>query len=253
MNTSRRQFSRQLLNSMVSFSLMEMLVVGDLLGKNVKPITDHWAIQMNEMCLDLRQNTISPAQWQNQIESLLDQIELEELLKFIDFDRLTRGFTFPDLGVNTKGVRFPSLAGLPENLAFYRKIFGLKKGRAIIPHGHKNMTSAHLVLKGEFSLKHYNKIEEEPEHLIIQPSIDEVIRVGDSSSISDEKNNVHWFRTLSETAFTFDMIVLDLNGKSYEIDNIDPHSGEKIGENMLRVKKLSVEEALKKYGKEMHH
>ena len=253
MNTSRRQFNKKLLSSLVSFSLMEMLVVGDLLGKKVKPITDHWAIKMNEMCLDLRQNTLSPSQWQTQIENLLDQIELEELLRFIDFDRLTQNFSFPDLGVNTKVVRFPSLSGLPQNLAFYRKIFGLKKDRAIIPHGHKNMTSAHLVLKGEFSLKHYNKIEDEPEHMIIQPSIDKIIKVGDSSSISDEKNNVHWFRTLSETAFTFDMIVLDLNGKSYEIDNIDPHSGEDVGENMLRVRKMEVGEALKKYGKEIHH
>lgn len=42
-------------------------------------------------------------------------------------------------------------------------------------------------------------------------------------------------------------------GKSYEIDNIDPHSAEKLSGNLLRMRKLEVEEALKKYGKEMHH
>jgi hypothetical protein len=43
------------------------------------------------------------------------------------------------------------------------------------------------------------------------------------------------------------------HGKPYEIDNIDPLTAEKLSGNLLRVRKLGVDEALKKYGKEMHH
>ena len=248
----RRHFSQTILKSLISLSLMETLIVNDLVGKKAKPITDHWAIRLNEMCMDLRKETISQTQWQQQIEALLAQISLEDLLSFIDFNKLIKGFEFPDLGVKTKGVRFPQLEGLPENLAFYRKIFGVKKGRAIIPHGHKNMTSAHLVLQGSFDLKHYDKMEDQGSHLIIKPTIDRHIGVGDYSSISDEKDNIHWFKTTSDYAFTFDMIVLDLNGESYDIDNIDLLAGEKLSDDRLRVKKMEVMDALKKYGKEHH-
>ncbi len=57
-------------------------------------------------------------------------------------------------------------------------------------------------------------------------------------------------------AFTFDMIMTNIDpnfGKAYDIENIDPAEAEKLSGNLLRVKKLSVDEALRKYGKEMHH
>ena len=38
-----------------------------------------------------------------------------------------------------------------------------------------------------------------------------------------------------------------------EIDNIDPYTGETVAGNQLRVRKLSVDEALRKYGHDSHH
>lgn len=253
---SRRDFLKQSFEVICNCLFLETLFTRELFAKPIRPLTQHSAKELNDMCLDLRSRSLTLVQWQERIEALLNRIELTELLRFIDFEKLTRTFEFPDLGVNTKGVAFPKLEGLPQNLAFHKKIFGVKKSRAIIPHGHKNMVSAHLVLKGEFQLKHYDKLSEEDEHLIIMPTIDRIAAAGSSSSISDEKNNVHWFITRSDYAFTFDVIMTDLDpkhGKSYEIDNIDPQNAEKLSGNMLRVRKLGVEEALKKYGKEMHH
>lgn len=251
-NLTRRDFSGKLLQTLVTVALLDTVVIHRLAAGNISPIIDHWAIRLNDMCLDLRKNSLPLTDWQDQVESLLADIPLEDILAFIDFDKLTRGFQFPDLGVNTRAVRFPKVGGLPENLAFYKKIFGVKKDRAIIPHGHKNMTSAHLVLRGEFALRHYDKIRDEPSHMIIRPTIDKTLAVGEVSSISDERNNVHWFRTLSETAFTLDVIVLDLGGKQYEIDNIDLQEAEKVDGGLLRARKLDVQTALQKYGKEHH-
>jgi hypothetical protein len=253
---SRREFLEKSFDAICTYFLFETLFKHDLLAKSAAPITKHWAKALDEMCLDLRSQSLTLVQWQECIETLLNQLELKEFLQFIDFDKLAHRFEFPDLGVNTKWVDFPKLQGLPPRYAFHRKIFGLKKGRAIIPHGHKNMVSAHLIIKGEFELKHYDKIEEDGGHMIIQPTIDKIVQVGSASSISDEKNNVHWFKTRSDYAFTFDVIMTDLDprhGKPYEIDNIDPPTAEKLSGNLLRVRKLYVEEALRKYGKEMHH
>lgn len=142
---------------------------------------------------------------------------------------------------------------VPEKLAFHSKIFGMKRDRAIIPHGHHNMVSCHYVLQGELWLRHYDKIEEDGTHMIIEPTIDERAPVGSHSSISDEKNNIHWLRATTETAFTYDVLLVDLNGQKWDIDNIDPHSAEKIAGGRLRARKLGLDEALQKYGHEAHH
>lgn len=253
---SRREFVEKSFGAVCTYFLFATVLKRDLFGEGLSPLTEHWAKQLNEMCRDLRRHSLTLVQWQEHSEALLRQIELKEFLQFIDFEKLTRQFEFPDLGVSTKPVDFPKLRDLPAEYAFHKKIFGVQKGRAIIPHAHKNMVSAHLVIKGEFDLKHYDKLEDDGSHMIIRPTIDKVVGAGEASSISDEKNNVHWFKTRSDHAFTFDVIMTNIDpkqGKPYEIDNIDPLTAEKLSGNLLRVRKLEVEEALKKYGKEMHH
>ena len=84
-------------------------------------------------------------------------------------------------------------------------------------------------------------------HLTL-PTIDEQVVVGSHSSISDAKNNVHWLQATSETAFTFDVIVASLHEQDYEIYNIDPRAAYKNGQGRLVAPRLSVEEALAKYG-----
>ena len=87
----------------------------------------------------------------------------------------------------------------------------------------------------------------------IAPTIDLIGKPGSFSSISDERNNVHWIKALTPTAFTFDVIITDLQGKKWNVENIDPYNAEALGNGNLRAKKLSLEDALKKYGHDMHH
>ena len=166
---------------------------------------------------------------------------------------MKKGFEYPNLGVNTKMVKFPKLEGLPKRTAFIKKIFGMKKDRAIIPHGHSNMVSAHLILEGEMHLRNYDKIRIEDKRMIIKPSIDKIIRVGESSSISGYRDNVHWFVANSQTAFTFDVIMINLNEEKYEIHNLDIYEKENLSDGNFRVPILDVKTALEKYGKETHH
>ena len=250
---NRREFNKGLLATVTSFALIDSLFAYNAFGNNIKPIANHWAIKLNEFCSDLRTETITTTQWQEQISQLYKEIELTEILKFIDFGHLIKGFEYPDLGVNTKPVKFPKLAGLPDKTVFVKKIFGMRKDRAIIPHGHSNMASSHLILKGEMHLRQYEKILQEEKNLIIKPTLDKIAKIGDDSSISDEKDNVHWFVANTETAFTFDVIMLDLNNKSYDIHNLDIYEKQDLYDGTLRVPILDVEKALKKYGKETHH
>lgn len=250
---NRREFSTGLLASVTSYALIDSLFAFNAFDRAIKPIAEHWAIQLNEYCADLRMNTISAMQWQKEVDELYKRIELEAIINFIDFDQLIKGFKYPDLGVDTKPVQFPKLEGLPEQTVFVKKIFGMKKDRAIIPHGHSNMSSAHLILKGEMHLRHFEKVRQEEHNLIIKPTIDKIVKKGDSSSISDEKDNVHWFIAHSDAAFTFDVIMLDLNDKPYDIHHVDMQEKQNLPNGMSRVPILNVETALKKYGKITHH
>ncbi|MDW3646442.1 MAG: hypothetical protein R8P61_05255 [Bacteroidia bacterium] len=249
----RRDFSQHLIKSVTSYALFDSLFLTEAFSYQVKPIIEHWALDLESYCKDLRKAGISPSEWQNKIEALYQKIELEELLRFIKFEELIKGFEYPDLGVATRYVKFPKLEGLPSRTAFTKKIFGMKKGRAIIPHGHANMSSAHLILKGEMQLRNYNNHGQEENHMIISPSSDQHIKRGDCSTISDERDNVHWFVANTDQAFTFDVIMLDLNGKQYDIYNLDMYEKEELGNGKMRVPILEVETALKKYGKESHH
>jgi hypothetical protein len=249
----RREFTKGMIASVTSFGLMESLFAFNALLPAVLPVTKHWALQLHEYCSDLKKQTISVTEWQDQMELLYAKIELEELLQFIDFKNLQSGFSFPELGVATRHVKFPKLDGLPEHMVFVKKIFGMKKERAIIPHGHSNMSSAHLILKGEMHLRHYEKLDQDTSHLIIKPTIDKMVSIGESSTISDERDNIHWFVASTNSAFTFDVIMLDLKNNPYAIHNIDIYEKEELFDGTMRVPILNVETALKKYGKVTHH
>lgn len=249
----RREFSKRLVSTVLTYSLMNTLISSEAIGNKINPITDHWVKQLNEYCGDLKKESISIDEWRSLIAQLYQRIALQEILEFIKFKNLIQGFRFPDLGVDTKMVKFPKLTGLPERTVFIKKIFGMKKDRAIIPHGHSNMVSAHLILDGEMHLRHYDKIAVDNNHMIIKPTIDKFIKRGESSSISDDKDNVHWFIANTDTAFTFDVIMLNLGEKEYGIHNIDIYEKEDLHNGNYRVPILDVATALKKYGKHTHH
>jgi hypothetical protein len=231
---NRRDFAQALVEAVASYALFQTLFGRDAFGRSIRPVTDAWVRTLHEQALDLQAGRITPRMWQEQIHALYAQVALEDLVRLIDFARLTQDFPYPDAGVHTRRVTLPPLTGLPDRLAFHSKIFGMRRDRAIIPHGHRNMVSCHYVLQGELHLRHYDKVEEDATHMVIAPTVDAAARPGSYSSISDAHHNVHWLHALTETAFTFDVLVLDLGGARWEVDNIDPWDAEPIGGGLPR-------------------
>ncbi len=81
---SRREFIKQSFGAVCGYLLFEALFTRDLFAKPIRPLTQHWAKALHAMCLDLRSHALTLAQWQEHIETLLNQIELAELLRFIE-------------------------------------------------------------------------------------------------------------------------------------------------------------------------
>ncbi len=244
---SRRSFQQQALGSLLTWSLLETLFSGDAFAEDVKPIAAKWLAELNNMSLDLKGKKLDPIQWQEQVEQLFGKVDLPELLRFIDFEKLTTGVKSLERGEQSLKAKLPQVEGLPTELVFGHQVFALNKDRSVVPHGHDNMATAFLILKGEFRGRHYDRLEDDKTHMIVKPTIDRAFGPGTFSTLSDVKDNVHWFQATSESAFIFNIHVMSVvpgrTGRVY----IDPN-GEKLSDNRIRARKIDHAEANKLYG-----
>ncbi len=249
---NRREFTRATLMTLTSIALLDTLFTNNLFASPFKEISAKWLKELHVMCKDLKVDKISPLQWQEKISEFHNKLPLTDLLKLIDFEKAIKSLQYSDKGAITTDPVLPKVKGISEHYSFSGRIFGMKKDRAIIPHGHTNMTSCHRIMSGEFLLKQYDRIRDEGDYMFIKQTVEETGKAGSFSSISDEKDNVHWLVTNTDHAYTFDVIVANLRNKPTEIDNIDIYKAEKIEAGLLRVKKLDRKDALDKYG-DSHH
>jgi hypothetical protein len=247
---TRRSFNGKLLGSLLTFGLVETLVTRDLLAADAKPLIGKWIVELSELCQSVKEHKVKDTDWQTKIEELYKRCDLPELIKLIDLDRLTKDVKLPDNGAASLGIDLSKVEGMPKRLVFGKQIFALKKGRSIVPHGHDNMCTGFIVLRGSFSGKHYDRIEDKKDHYLIKPTIDRTFKPGEASTVSDHKDNVHWFTAASETGFIFNIHVM-----GYNPDNQNPTArvyvdpqGEKVAGGLIVAKKMTSAECHKKYG-----
>ena len=152
---TRRDFGHRTLGSLLTYSLLETLFSTDAFAAEIKPVAAAWLAKLDAVGRDLKGEKLSQTEWQAQIEELFDQIEIEDLLKYIDFDQLTAELEFRERGERSLKPKFPKVDGLPTELVFGHQMFALQKDRSVVPHGHDNMATAFLVLQGDFQGRHY--------------------------------------------------------------------------------------------------
>jgi len=244
---NRRAFSQTAIQSLLTFSLLETLFAEDLFSKEIRPLAAQWLKDLQELSMDLKGKQLTQPQWQKQCERLFKQVDLADLLKFIDFGGRISQTPFRDKGERAIRFRFPEVEGLPTNLVFGHQIFKLKQGQSVVPHGHNNMATAFLVLQGTFHGRHYDRIEDSDTHMIVKPTIDRNFQVGDYSTVSDQRDNVHWFKTTADQGYIFNIHVLNLNSGNSGRVYIDP-AGEMLKDGNIRARKISGAEAIKLYG-----
>lgn len=245
---NRRSFSGRALASLSTLALLESVV--DVLGSEVRPVVVNWLKDVNDLSRSVKGQAISQVEWQKKTEDLFGKVSLPELLRFIDFERLTRQLSLPAVGARSVQFRFPKVEGLPTEWIFGKQIFVMTKGHSVVPHGHNNMATAFLILDGDFRGRHYDRLGEEADYYLIRPTIDRRFTPGEHSSVSDFKDNVHWFVAESDRAAIFNIHVLGVRpdntaptGRLY----LDP-MGTKGGDGLIRAKKLDYTTAHKLYG-----
>lgn len=245
----RRDFGTRTLGSLLTFSLLETILPSNALADSVKPIAAKWLANLNQMGVDLKGKKLKQTEWQSQVEQLFSQVDLAEFLSYVDFPALTKDMVFRERGEKSFKAKFPQVEGLPTDLVFGHQMFALGKGRSVVPHGHDNMATSFLILQGEFEGKHYDRLEDLAEHMIVKPTIDRKFTPGEYSTVSDHKDNVHWFKATSDKGYIFNIHVLGVDpavkrsGRVY----IDP-DGEKLTGGRIKAEKLKAGEAFKRYG-----
>jgi len=249
-SSTRRDFTRNSLQSLITLVLIEGLWSRRLLGTDVRSIVDDWFKELDSISRDVHEHRTKDVEFQASIERLYRRVDLAALLKTLDFDRLAAGMSFPAKGAKSLPVDFSHIGGLPVNLAFGRQIFALGKGRSVVPHGHDNMATGFLVLNGKFRGRHYDRVEDHADHYIIRPTIDRAFQPGDFSTVSDHKDNVHWFTAESESGFIFNVHVVETNPENTRRPNrvyIDP-MGQKLAGGLIKAPKITYGKVNQLYG-----
>jgi hypothetical protein len=247
---NRREFTRQALQSLTALALIDGLAAHRLFGASVQPIIDGWFHDLHSISKDVADHKIKDVEFQKSLESLYSRVDLATLLKTLDFDRMAAGVKYPAVGAVSLPADFTHVSGLPTSLVFGRQIFAMAKGRSVIPHGHDNMATGFLVLKGNLRGRHWDRVEDHKDHYMIRPTIDRTFKPGEYSTVSDHRDNVHWFTAETEHAFIFNIHVngSDLgNPKNPGRVYIDP-LGEKVAGGLVKAPKITYGKANKLYG-----
>ncbi len=247
----RREFTQRALGSLLTFALIDTVRAGDVFASAIRPLMRHWIADLDALGREVKDRKIKQVEWQAKVEELFSKVDLADFLKLIDFETIVKkGEAYKGLGAASLSANFPQVEGIPTKLIFGRQIFALKKGRSVVPHGHNNMATCFLILKGQLQGRHYDRLEDQKEHLIISPTIDKEFGPGGTSSISDVKDNIHWFKALSDSAFIFNIHLIGVSpglkaptGRVY----VDP-AGEKLEGGKIRARLIEHDEADKLYG-----
>jgi hypothetical protein len=247
---SRREFTRQALQSLTAFALIDGLAAHRLFGDDVRPTVNDWMKQLDAISRDVKDQKIKDTEFQLALEALYRKVDLPSLLKTLDFERLARGVKYQERGETSLPVDFKNVDGLPTKLVWGRQIFAMKKGRSVVPHGHDRMATGFLVLNGKLHGRHFDRVEDGDDHYLIRPTIDRTFVPGEFSTVSDHKDNVHWFTAETDDAFLFNVHVIGINPANTNLSGrvyVDP-MGEKVGGGLIKAPKITHTEANRLYG-----
>ena len=247
---TRRSFNRTVLGSLTAYGLIETLFAGDLFADAVKPVVHQWMADLNTLSRDLKDQKLKDTDFQAKLEDLYRRVNLADLVALVDLDRLTKDLKYPTKGAANLGIDLTKVDGLPKTLAFGKQIFAMNKGRSVVPHGHDNMSTGFIILRGTFAGKHYDRIEDNKDHYLVKPTIDRAFKPGECSTVSDHKDNVHWFKADVDGAAIFNIHVQGYNRANPKTSSrvyVDP-DGEKVSGGLIVAKKITSRECHEKYG-----
>ncbi len=169
---------------------------------------EQWARSLADLNREVHAGRISVTQWQAQVARLNTSVPLPELTRYLDVEQVTRDFHYPTrLADHADPVLPAAVAG--DKHGWFIRIFGMRKGGAVIPHVHNEMVSAHLVISGGFHARTFDRVQDLKDAVVLKPSINRALRPGEIITMSDVRDNAHWLDATSDRSMTFDVGVVN--------------------------------------------
>lgn len=195
-----------------------------------------WIDRHQELALSLARGEITPTQWQAGVEALASEIDLEQLMAEIGRAVVRPAPMGTEHDPEKRSVTFLDEAGARRRLRYAAALFGFERHHVITPHGHRNMVSAHLVVAGAFRVRNFDRVADEEGAIVIRPTRDSTLRMGEVSIMSPDRDNIHWFVPLADRGATFDIIIDGIRpgADRFVIQAIDPVHGDRRADGTIR-------------------
>lgn len=208
-----------------------------------------WVRRQDEIARALQAGELRPGAWMDQVEALARQADFQALMAEVRRSQLTPAPAGATNDPAKRFVRFLDDQGRPRRLAYGAALFSFEPGNVITPHGHRHMVSAHLVAEGALRIRNFDRLRDEDGAMVIRPTRDHLAHVGQVSTMSSERDNIHWFVPHGGAAMTFDVIIsgLDKGQPDHLIQAIDPLRGRRLADGVLAAPVISFEEASRRY------
>ena len=208
---NRRAFTGSLAGAVAWAQFFVLLTQTRALASTVAPLMKRWLDGQIALAKYLRTDVLSPIQWQGAIEALNQSIPLDELLSHVEFDTFASRLEALGPGEHRQGLSLTDFVGSRIGTA----LFYVPKGDAIPPHGHNALVTAHLILKGRFRARTFDRVRDEPGRIFLRPRLDMIVGPSSTVSMSDDRDNVHWFVADGSPVFTFDVVIGRIGQRRY--------------------------------------
>jgi hypothetical protein len=244
---SRRTFLAGTLSAVLTISTLRFVQTRRALGGAIALAVDDWLLQVQRLSAAVKEGRITPRAWRRQVQRLTQQVPLAEILRVTDFSALATDVDAVEGAEPQRMLTFPIPSGTSQ-LAFTAILSRIRERFAVVPHGHHNMVSMHLILKGAVRLRQYDRLQDDPAYLVLRPVADRVCRPGDTSAISADRGNVHWFQGL-EDSFALIVAAYDLDAAAGPTarDYVDPLEAERQADGSLHAPRLTLDDAYRRY------
>lgn len=206
------KIDRRELSSLIANTLLLSVISSKNAWAGGRPeIVRNWLSQVVGLKEDLIAGRINVLQWQRAIERLNTSIPVDDISSYIDVANLTRRFEYKTNLADTADPILPrEIIGNIGMRQWFVRVFGMRRGGAIIPHIHNNMVSSHLIIGGSFRARTHDRIQDLPDAILLRPTLDGNLNKGQIISMSDRKNNQHWLIAREDRSMTLDIGIVRL-------------------------------------------
>jgi hypothetical protein len=241
----------QLLAFLPAFASFALL--GQVRAAPARIAAARWIERHEEIARALGKGEIKPLAWMSEVEALARAVDVQELMATVNRARIAPA---PQGGQNDpkkRYVQFVDAKGEPRRLHYATALFDFAPHNVITPHGHKHMVSAHMVVAGRVRVRNFDRVRDEGNAIVIRPTRDYVARLGDISTMSSDRDNIHWFVPQGGPTTTFDVIISDLDAgaPSYEIQPVDPIGGRTLPNGEIVAPIMTFRDASQRYSADL--